>query len=229
MRQHRRMRSGLLLTFLAPALMTLQAQNTPIPPVAPNHEHREVRHGATVVDPYYWLREKTNPEVVQYLDSENAYTQALTGSLKPFEDKLYAEMLGRIKQTDLDVPVRRGEYLYYSRTEEGQQYPIRCRRKGSMDAPEQVILDPNEMAKTHKFVGIGRTAFSDDGYLMAYTVDFTGFRQYALQVKDLRTGVTLPDTTERVTSVEFAADNKTLFYVTEDAVTKRSDKLWRHA
>ena len=181
-----------------------------------------------MIDPYFWLREKKSPEVVKYLETENAYTQAMTASLKPFEDKLYAEMLGRIKQTDLEVPVRRGEYLYYSRTEEGKQYPIRCRRKGTMEGREEIVLDPNEMAKTHKFVGIGRTAYSDDGNLLAYTVDFTGFRQFGLQVKDLRTGVTLPDTTERVTSVEFAADHKTLFVVTEDAVTKRSDKLWRH-
>jgi oligopeptidase B len=207
--------------------MTAQT-STPTPPVAAQHEHREVRHGATVIDPYFWLREKSSPEVVKYLESENAYTQAQTADLKPFEDKLYQEMLGRIKQTDLEVPVRRGEYLYYSRTEEGKQYPIRCRRKGSMDAPEEIVLDPNEMAKTHKFVGIGRSAYSDDGNLLAYTVDFTGFRQFILQVKDLRTGVVLPDTTERVTAVEFAADNKTLFLVTEDAVTKRSDKLWRH-
>jgi len=214
------------ILYLAPCVMT--AQNPTTPPVAPQHEHRETRHGATVIDPYFWLREKSSPEVVKYLENENAYTQALTANLKPFEDKLYSEMLGRIKQTDLDVPVRRGEYLYYARTVEGQQYPIRCRRKGTMEAPEQIILDPNELAKTHKFVGIGAVAYSDDGNLMAYSVDFTGFRQYGLQVKDLRTGITLPDTAERVTSVEFSADPNVLFLVTEDAVTKRSDKLWRH-
>jgi len=201
------MRFARFLSLLAPALMTTQAQTPPAPPAAPQHEHREVRHGATINDPYFWLREKSSPEVVRYLEQENAYTQALTSSLKPFEDKLYSEMLGRIKQTDLDVPVRRGDYLYYTRTEEGKQYPIRCRRKGSMEAPEQIVLDPNEMAKDHKFVGIGRSAFSDDGNLLAYTVDFTGFRQYSLQVKDLRTGVTLPDTSQRVTSVKFAVDN----------------------
>ena len=155
MRQNRCMRFAPWFTLLAPALMPLQAQTLSVPPVAPQHEHREVRHGATVIDPYFWLREKSNPAVVQYLDSENAYTQAMTAQLKPFEDKLYQEMLGRIKQTDLEVPVRRGDYLYYSRTEEGKQYPIRCRRKGTMQAPEEIVLDPNEMAKTHKFVGIG--------------------------------------------------------------------------
>ena len=209
-------------------LMNMQGQDSPAPPVAPTHEHREIRHGATVIDPYFWIREKNNPEVIAYLQRENAYTLAMTEGLKPFEEALYGEMLGRIKQTDLDVPVRRGAYLYYSRTEEGKQYPIRCRRKGSMDAPEEIVLDPNAMAKEHKFVGIGAMAYSDDGNLLAYTVDFTGFRQYSLKVKDLRSGTTFPDTTERVTSVEWASDDRTLFLVTEDAVTKRSDKLWRH-
>src|SRR3954452_15411914 len=142
---------GLLMT-------TPLCSQTLAPPIAPHNDHRETRHGATVVDPYFWLREKSNPEVVKYLDSENAYTAATTASLKPFEEALYKEMLGRIKQTDLDVPVRRGAYLYYTRTEEGKQYPIRCRRKGSMEAAEEVVLDPNEMEKTHKFVGIGDTA-----------------------------------------------------------------------
>ena len=137
-------------------------------------------------------------------------------------------MLSHIKQTDLSVPVRRSGYLYYTRTEEGKQYPIHCRRKGSMEAPEEILLDPNELAKTHKFVGLGAFAVSDDQNLLAYTLDYTGFRQYALQVKDLRTGQTLGDTTERVTSLEWAADNRTLFLTTEDAVTKRSDKLFRH-
>src|SRR3954454_21138569 len=222
------MRCGWMFALMAPALMTVKAQTKLSPPAAPVQDHRDTRHGATVIDPYFWLREKSNPEVVQYLEKENAYTAAMTAAIKPLEETLYKEMLGRIKQTDLDVPVRRGDYLYYVRTEEGKQYPIRCRRKGSMDAPEQVVLDPNEMEKTHKFVGIGSTSYSEDGNLLAYTVDFTGFRQYSLQVKDLRTGVTLPDTTERVTSLTWANDNKTLFLVTEDAVTKRSDKLWRH-
>jgi oligopeptidase B len=187
-----------------------------------------MRHGETVVDNYFWLREKGNSEVVHYLEAENAYTEALTKGLKPFSDVLYQEMLARIKQTDLSVPVRRGEYLYYSRTVEGLQYPIQCRRKGNMEASEEVLLDPNELAKTHKFVGVGNFVVSDDASLLAYSVDFTGFRQYGLQVKELRTGKTLPDTAERVTAVVWAADNKTLFFTTEDAVTKRSDRLWRH-
>src|ERR1700722_9157661 len=214
----------------AVALMTISAQTPPTPtaPQAPVKDHREIRHGETVVDPYYWLREKSNPEVIHYLEAENAYTEAITKDLKPFQDALYTEMLARIKQTDLSVPVRRSGYFYYTRTEEGKQYPIQCRRKGSMEAPEEVLLDPNELEKTHKFVGIGAFVVSDDSNLLAYTVDFTGFRQYILQVKDLRTGRTLPDTVERVTTVVWAADNHTLFLTTEDETTKRSDKLWRH-
>jgi len=209
-------------------LSGLIARAQPVPPVAPIVEHREVRHGATVIDNYYWLREKSNPKVVSYLEAENAYTKAMTADLEPFRDALYKEMLAHVKQTDLSVPVRRGEYLYYSRTEEGKQYPLQCRRKGSMEAAEEILLDPNELAQTHKFVGLGAFVVSDDQNMLAYTVDFTGFRQYGLQVKDLRSGATLPDTAERVDSVAWAADNKTLFLVTEDAVTKRGDKLWRH-
>jgi len=223
-----------LVCALCPSVfLWSQTMPAPQPPVAPRIEHREVRHGATVIDNYFWLREKTDPKVAAYLEAENAYTAAMTKGIQPFADALYTEMLGRIKQTDLSVPARRGAYLYYSRTEEGKQYPIQCRRKysdpGAAIAPEEVLLDQNELAKGQKFVGLGAFVVSDDQNLLAYTVDYTGFRQYGLRVKDLRTGQTLPGTTERVTSVEWAADNRTLFAVTEDAVTKRSDKLLRHA
>jgi oligopeptidase B len=219
------LRQFLLLGFISTIAMHSQ---TPTPPVAPHVDHRETRQGATVIDPYFWLREKASPQVKQYLEAENAYTEAMTGNLKPFSDAIYKEMLGHIKQTDLSVPTRRGAYYYYSRTEEGKQYPIQCRRKGSMDAPEEVLLDLNALGKDRKFVGLGAVVVSDDQNLLAYTIDYTGFRQYALQVKDLRTGQTLPDTTARVTAVAWAADNKTLFLTTEDDITKRSDKLFRH-
>jgi len=214
---------AILLGLISVAYLSAQS-----PPTAPKVGHREERHGSTVIDDYFWLREKSNPKVVQYLEQENAYTEAMTKGLQPFRDALYQEMLGRIKQTDLSVPTSRHGYLYYSRTEEGKQYPIQCRRKGTMTAPEEVLLDLNALGKDKKFVGLGGFVVSDDQNLLAYTIDYTGFRQYALQVKDLRTGQTLTDTTERVTSLAWAADNKTLFLVTEDAVTKRSDKLWRH-
>ncbi len=206
----------------------MSAQTLPAPPVAPRIEHSEVRHGATISDDYFWLREKTNPKVVAYLQAENAYTEAMTKDLQPFSDALYSEMLARIKQTDLSVPSPRAGYLYYSRTEEGKQYPIQCRRKRNMEAPEEVLLDLNELGKEHKFVGLGAFKVSDDQNLLAYTIDYTGFRQFSLEVKDLRTGRLLGDTIERVTSVEWAADNRHLFVTTEDKVTKRSDKLLHH-
>jgi oligopeptidase B len=214
---------------LALALSYAHAADLPTqPPVAKRVEHREVRHGATVIDNYFWLREKSNPEVIAYLTAENAYTAAMTAGLKPFEDALYKEMLGRIKQTDLGVPERQGDYLYYSRTEEGKQYAINCRKKGSMDAPEEVLLDLNEMAQGKPFISLGAMVVSDDQNLLAYSTDYKGFRQYELHVKDLRTGKTLDDTTERVGGIVWGADNRTLFVTTEDAVTKRRDRLWRH-
>jgi oligopeptidase B len=221
-------RKFLSLGLFSASIMPSQTNTAALPPVAPRIEHREVRHGATVVDDYFWLREKSNPKVAAYLEDENAYTAAQTKDLQPFAEALYKEMLGRIKQTDLSVPTRRGGYLYYTRTEEGKQYPIQCRRKGNMEAPEEVLLDLNELGKGRKFVGLGAFKISDDQNLLAYTIDFSGFRQYSLQVKDLRSGKLLPDTTERVTSLEWAADNQTLLLTTEDAVTKRSDKLYRH-
>ena len=199
-----------------------------IPPVAPRRPHLEIRHGETVSDDYFWQREKSDPKVREYLLAENAYTTAMTSGLKPLEDALYKEMLGRIKETDLSVPVPLRGYLYYARTEEGKQYPIQCRRKGDMQAAEEVLLDLNELAEGRTFIGLGAFVVSDDQNLVAYTVDYTGFRQFSLRVKDLRTGQTLPDTFDRVTSLAWAADNKTVFLVTEDEVTKRSDRLWRH-
>src|SRR5580704_14457098 len=209
-------------------ILGMQAGATDTPPTAQRNEHREERHGATVIDNYFWLRDKSNPAVIEYLKAENAYTEAMTKGLKPFEEALYTEMLGRIKQTDLSVPSRHDGYYYYSRTEEGKQYPIQCRRKGAMEAPEEILLDGNELAQGHTYFGLGSFQVSDDSNLLAYTTDVTGYRQYSLHVKDLRTGQTLPDTAERVTSLQWTADNKTLFLTTEDQVTKRSDHLWRH-
>jgi oligopeptidase B len=224
-----------ILGVLAVSAIIAQSPDALQPPTARQIDHQEVRHGQKVTDPFFWLREKSDPEVASYLQAEDAYTEAMTKDLKPFQEALYKEMLGRIKQTDLSVPVRRGKYYYYSRTEEGKQYPIYCRKAagpgGALDpkAAEMVMLDQNEMAKGLAYLGISGMAVSDDGNRLAYGTDTTGFRQYALQVKDLSAGKVLPDTAERVTSMEWSADNKTLFYTTEDKVTKRSDQLWRLA
>jgi oligopeptidase B len=213
----------------------LRAEAPPRPPAARQVDHISVWHGERVNDPFFWLREKSNPEVIRYLEAENAYTEAMTRDLQPFAAALYQEMLGRIQQTDLSVPTRRGAYFYYTRLVEGKQYPIHCRKKAADDgsfltgAAEEVLLDLNELARGLKFLALGAFVVSDDGNLLAYTTDTTGFRQFRLSVKDLRTGTLLPDSAERVTSVEWCADNRTLFYTTEDPVTKRSNLLWRHA
>ena len=203
------------------------------PPVAPRQEHVVTWHGERVQDPWYWLRDKDSPPVLDYLKAENAYTQAMTAGLAPFADTLYQEMLGRIQQTDLDVPVRRGAWFYFSRTVEGQQYPIRSRRKATVamtyddQAPEQVLLDLNQMAAGKAFISLGATTVSDDGAWLLYAIDETGFRQYKLYRKSLTSGEVQGPLAERVTSVQWAADHTTAFFTTEHALTKRSDSLWR--
>ncbi|MBP1771877.1 MAG: prolyl oligopeptidase family protein [Holophagaceae bacterium] len=220
------------LAALVSAAMGLAAQG-PVPPTAKQIEHLSIWHGEKVNDPWFWLREKGHPEVVGYLNAENAYTEAVTSGLKPFSEALYKEMLGRIKQTDLSVPTRRGGYYYYSRTEEGKQYPIQCRRKAGKGhaydekAPEQVLLDQNELAKGLKYLGVGSFSVSNDDRTLLFSTDTTGFRQYKLFTKDLATGRVTGPLAERVTSVAWAADNRHVFFVTEDDVTKRSNQLWR--
>ena len=185
-------------------------------------------HDYTTTDNYFWLREKKNPEVIKHLEAENVYTDAVMKPTAALQDKLYKEMVGHIKETDVTVPYRWGNYFYYSRTEQGKQYPINCRKKGSLDAPEEIVLDQNEMAKGLKFFSVGAFVPSDDGNLLAYSTDTTGYRQYKLQIKDLSSGKTLPEVFERVGNVVWSTDNQTIFFTTEDAVTKRSDKFFRY-
>ncbi len=198
------------------------------PPVAEKKPHYTVTNGDSLLDNYFWMREKTSPEVVKYLESENAYADAVMDPTKPLQETLYNEMLGRIKETDENVPYKKGGYYYYSRTEQGKQYSIQCRKKGSLTAPEEVILDLNAMAKGHAFISIGDMEISDDGNFCAFSTDTTGFRQYNMAVKDLRSGEMLPDSAPRVTSIVWAADNSTIFYVQEDPVSKRSFQAFRH-
>ena len=217
---------ALVAVLLTPAVLAQESSITP--PVAEKKPKVTEIHGYTLKDDYFWLREKGSAEVTKYLEAENAYTDAVMKPYKSLEDTLYKEMLSRIKQTDLSVPYHLGGYFYYSRTEEGQQYPYFCRRKGTMEAPEEILLDLNQRAEGHKFLGLGAAVVSDDGNLLAYSTDTTGYRQYTLRIKDLRSGETLKESIERTGSVVWANDNKTLFYTTEDPVSKRSDKFWRH-
>ena len=225
--------SAALLTAvpLAAALASpgvLAQSSVPPPPVARKVPHTTDIHGLTLSDDYFWLRDKSSADVTAHLEAENAYTQAVMSPTKTLQDTLYAEMLGRIKQTDLTVPSRIGGYFYYSRTEEGKQYPFMCRRKGSMSGPEEVLLDLNSLAQGLKFLAVGSYLVSDDANWLAYSLDTTGYRQYTLHVKDLRSAALSPEKIERVSSVVWATDNRTLVYTTEDPVSKRSDKVFRH-
>ena len=213
---------------LAAATAFGQSASAPKAPVAEKIHTEKPINGAVLVDDYGWLRERTNPRVREYLEAENAYAEQVTADEKPFAEKLYSETLSHIKQTDTSVPYRKRGYWYYSRTEEGKQYPVLCRKKETLSAPEEVMLDVNELAQGEKFMSLGAAEVSDDSNLLAYTTDNVGFRQYRLHVKDLRTGKQLADTAERVDSVIWAADNKTLIYTTEDAQTKRGNLAHRH-
>jgi oligopeptidase B len=217
-----------LAAALATSVLHAQLATGPAPPMATKTPHVTEIHGYRLTDDYFWLREKSKPEVLAYLQAENAYTEAVMKPTEPLQQALYKEMLARIKQTDLSVPARIGEYFYYSRTEEGKQYPYMCRRKGSMNGAEEVLLDLNALAAGHKFLGLGAYAVSDDANWLAYSLDTTGYRQYTLHVKDLRTGQLSGERIARAGGVVWATDNRTLFYSTEDPVSKRSDKVFRH-
>ncbi len=204
------------------------ATSTPQPPVAEKRPVETTLHGEKRHDDYGWLRDKKDAKVLAYLEAENAYTDAWTQAQGPLRERLYQEMLARIQQTDLTVPYRKGGWLYYTRTIEGKQYPLHCRKPPSEDAKEQVLLDLNQLAEGHPFMALGDFNVSPDGKLLAYTTDSTGYRQYQLHVKDLSTGETLPLTGERVTSIAWTADGRALFYTQEDPVSKRSYRLLRH-
>jgi oligopeptidase B len=219
----------LLVAPLAIAHGLARAADTSRPPVAKKEPRTLTLHGETLVDDYFWLRNKGTPAVEEYLKAELAYAQAFMKPTEALQKKLYDEMLSRIQQTDTNVPYRERGYFYYSRTEEGKQYPIYCRKRGSLDAAEEVMLDVNQLAAGKKFMSVGGMAVSPDGGLLAYTTDETGFRQYTLRVKDLRNGSLGSDAVERVTAFTWAEDGKTLFYAVEHAQTKRSHQIFRHA
>ncbi len=198
------------------------------PPVAEKKPKDVSVHGDTRIDDYFWLREKENPAVLAHLRAENAHTDAVLAPTKPLQEKLYAELLGRIKETDLSVPYRKGNYLYYTRTTQGSQYPIHCRRPASpTDAPEQILLDVNQLAVGEKFMALGHFALSPDSNLLAYSIDRNGHRDYEVRVKNLTTGQLVEESIGTVSSLEWAADNDTLFYIKEEPVSKRAYRLFR--
>ena len=228
-----RLLAALLVVVCCASATQIMAQDNgnnpppPTPPVAAKNPKAQTFHGEDLTDNYFWLREKTSKEVLSYLEAENAYADAMTKDLAPLADKLYKEILARIKQTDTQVPYRDNGYYYYTRTIEGKQYPVFARRKGSLTAPEEITLDVNQMAEGHKYYSIGNYSVSHDGNLLAYSVDTTGFRDYTLHIKDLRTGKLLADDLGVVDYAFFTPDGKTLFYGTHDKA-KRPHKVWRH-
>jgi oligopeptidase B len=200
------------------------------PPVAARRHTERTVHGHTLVDDYAWLREKDSPEVMGYLEAENAWCSQVMAGTEELQKQLYEEMRSHIKETDVSVPFRDREYWYYQRTEEGKQYEIYCRKRGTVEGPEgeeEILLDVNELAENQSFMALGTMVVSDDGSLLAYSCDNRGFRQYTLFVKDLRTGEVMKEHADRVGSVVWAADNKTLFYTVEDEEQKRQFQFFR--
>lgn len=192
----------------------------------PSHgSQAPVRHA----DPLHWLRERDNPEVLKYLRAENAHAHAIMAHTRPLQETLFDEIKGRIKQTDATVPYRLDDYFYYTRYEEGKEYPIYCRKRGSLEAPEEVMLEVNELARGHAFyaVGAGRVSAGQD--LLAFAADTFGRRVYTIRFKNLATGDTLPDVIPGVTNnLAWANDNRTLFYARQDPVTLRWHRIYRH-
>jgi len=186
-------------------------------------------HGHTRIDNYYWLNQREDQEVLDYLNAENAYTKEVMKHTEGFQKELFDEIVGRIKQTDESVPYKENGYWYYSRFEEGKQYAIYCRKKETMEADEEIMLNGNDLAKGTSYFEIGGMSISTDNKLLAYGIDTVGRRKYTVFVKNLETGEMLKTKIKNTSGdVTWANDNKTFFYTTIDEETLRSDKIWRH-
>ena len=200
----------------------------PQPPIARRRPKVLEAHGDRRVDPYYWLREKDNPEVIAYLEAENAYTDAVMAPTAPLQENLFRETVGRVQETDTSAPVFHKGWWTYTRTVEGLDYEIYCRRLGSMEAAEQVLLDGNELAKGHKYFDLGYAERSPDENLLAYAADFDGSERHELHFRDLSSGKDLSDIVTGVYyGAAWAADSRTLFYVRPDKAM-RPYQVWRH-
>jgi oligopeptidase B len=208
-----------------PASFDLTTTKAPIAPLKPKdvtvHEDRRI-------DDYFWLREKENPAVKNYLEQENAYTESVLAPAKELRAALYAEMRGRIKEDDISAKVSYLGYNYYTRTEKDKQHAIYCRMADAPDAREEVLLDLNELGKGKPYIAVGHYRVSDDGKRLAYSIDWTGYRQYEVFVLDLATKQPVPQQIGKVADLDWAAGSDVLYYVTENEA-KRSDKLHRWA
>ncbi len=187
------------------------------------------KHGHMRVDDYYWLRERENPEVIKYLNDENERTAREMAHTHDFEEKLFEEIKGRFKQTDMSVPYKRDDYYHYTRYEHGKEYPIYARKRGSLDQPEEIMLDGNTLAEGHEFFSIGGSAVSSGQDILAYAIDTQGRRIHTAYLKNLVTGEMLPDVLPNVTeNLVWANDNRTLFYAKQDETTLRQYQIYRH-
>ena len=219
---------------------SLKASDYPAPPVAAVEPHETAIHDTVLVDNYFWMRlsdeqkEAEQPDaqtqrVLDYLNAENAYTDTVLAATRSFQDTLFNEIVGRIKQDDSSVPVKDNGYWYYTRYEQGKEYPIYCRRAGTMEAPEEIMLDVNAMAEGYSYYAVGGTSVSPDNRLLVFGVDTVSRREYTLYVKDLATGAiaeeSIPVTEGGAT---WANDSKTFFYTKKDPVTLRSYRVYKH-
>jgi oligopeptidase B len=186
-------------------------------------------HGHQRIDPYYWMNDRENPEVIAYLESENAYTKSVMKSTEEFQKQLFEEMKGRIKEDDQTVPYFKSGYHWYVRYETGEEYPIYCRKKDSLQSPEEIILNVNELARGKSFYQVGGTSTTPDQKILAFAADEIGRRIYMIWFKNLETGKIYADTIPEVTgNFVWAADNETLFYSKQDPETLRSHRIYRH-
>ncbi len=187
------------------------------------------KHGHVRIDDYYWLRERDNPEVIAYLNAENEQAEKAMAKVRPSEEKLFEEIKARFKQTDMSVPYQRDGYFYYTRYEEGKEYPIFARKRGSLDEPEEIMLDANVLAEGHEFFAIGGWAVSSERELFAYAVDTQGRRVYTTYFKNVASGEMLGDVIPEVSeNLTWANDNRTLFYAKQDPTTLRAHRIYRH-
>lgn len=222
--------------------MTAEQQSLPAPPTAKRVDSIRTHHGDVFVDPYEWLRDKSDPEVIAHLEAENAYTEAVTARLDSLRSSIFDEIKARTKETDLSVPSRRGDWWYYARTFEGKQYGVQCRcpvtdpddwtppelDENTAIPGEQVLLDQNAEADGHDFFALGAASVSPDGNILAYSVDVVGDERYTLRFKDLSTGELLPGEIAGIgAGVTWATDNRTVYYVTVDEAW-RPDTVWRY-
>jgi len=230
------MKNQIILSCVCLIFVTGNAQNKKpnmvekiTPPKAAVKPKQLEKHGDIRTDNYYWLNERENPEVIDYLKKENEYYQQMTAHTKQFQEDWFNEMKSRAKEDDSSVRyLYNGDY-YITRYEKGKDYPIHARKKGSLDAKEEILFDCNEMAKGHAYFQLSGISISEDNKWCAFGVDTVSRREYTIQIKNLETGEILPVKLEKTTGGStWASDNKTLFYTRKDLVTLRSDKIYKH-